>query len=269
MRTPIVVALAALLSASQAVAEEAVVVPVEATSEAAPAATESAPEASPSAPASDAEQAPAAAPMTASSEAKPAPEASTPAPVTVAPVETAPTPPAAVATAAPEQDWQNDLSLEAGWNTPTGQGLRYLRRLGHSHFSVGAGVGYAARWGWKFSVQARFSGKGRAGTFIQVSGSLLPGTERTSIDVTDVAGNQVSRPFQLTRAGTIDVGLGHRWGGGRAFFELICGYSFNVRGTAFQLDRAAAVRLSESTRSELSLQSPGGIVAGASAGLRF
>ncbi len=166
--------------------------------------------------------------------------------------------------------WKNELSIEAGWNTPTGQGLRYLRRLGNSRWSVGAGVGYAARWGWKFSAQVRATGLlGSEGLFVQLAGSYLPGVERTVINVFDVAGNELLRPFQLTQAGTVDLGIGHRWVSGRGFFELICGYAFNVRGTALQLDRAVAARLSESTRSELALQAPGGIVAGAAAGVRF
>jgi hypothetical protein len=128
---------------------------------------------------------------------------------------------------------ENELSVQAGWNSDAPFGLRYLRHIESTDLSFGAGAGAFTLWGPKVSVIVRYQPFFGAGLFAQSSAGFTQGGA-FSQRVTTTSGQQATASLLHTPSRTIDLFLGwrYRWAG--SFLEAAAGYSFNLEGTVLQ-----------------------------------
>lgn len=175
-------------------------------------------------------------------------------------IELAPVPPPVAA--APVD---TDVGVEIGWNSPTPQGIRLLRRLDGTDLSFGLGVGFLTFWGPKLSVFLRGSSAFESGFFWQVALAFTRGAEFEQF----VEGRFVT--FERTPGRTLDGNVGYRFrtaGGG--YLELLTGWSANITGTILQKGKPAELApIDDFTRAQFWIQQPGGFVLGVSYGWLF
>lgn len=156
----------------------------------------------------------------------------------------------------------NDLAVVVGWNAPSGWGGRYLRRIDDTQIAIGAGLAPLTLWGIKLSLIVRRAAESRQGFFQQASIGFSSGAENYEVLVVDENGSRTAN-FQKTGGRTLDLVLGYRWAVfSRSYAELLGGWSFNFRGTFLQRTGDGLVPLSEETRNEMEIQTPGGVILG-------
>lgn len=163
----------------------------------------------------------------------------------------------------------NDVALVVGWNAPSGWGGRYLRRIDDTQISVGIGLAPLTLWGIKLSLVVRRAAERRSGFFQQLSVGFSTGAESYEAVVMDENGAQTA-VLRKTPGRTVDLVLGYRWGVfSNSYAELFTGWSFNFQGTFLQRTTDNLVPLPEQTRSELVIQTPGGVILGLTFGWLF